>query len=372
MSAPSVAIIGAGPGGCAAAIRLAQFGHNVVLLERGFPLKDKPCGDAWLPDALAQFEILGIPANIMTGGDTRAFDRIDLWDATRQIWTIPLDGNTGRIAPRNTIDQVLRDIAACLVDLRYGSKVVDLAPNPDGWSLIVSTVSGIRREIRVPAVILATGAANAFSRRFGISGNPDTGASISVYGRLAGIDAPLFQFAPLGVPGYGWIFPLANDRVNIGVCAAVHTPSNLRTITQRYLDRWQPADAGPFRAGAGPMWSCTGTRWHTSNGLVSCGDAAGLVDPLTGEGIAPAIESGIAAADAIHTFLDGSPEALPAYSDWIAATFNARYALTPSRNIWRYLNLGTNITPSHNPAGQMSESLLLGQSRLPDGRSRAL
>ena len=339
MTSMTVAVIGAGPAGCAAAITLAKHGIPVTLFERGQPGKDKPCGDAWLPDALDHMSALGVPLDTLSNGTAKPFSQIDLWDATRPIWTISLEGQTGWIAPRATIDQALRDTAASTSDLRYGTSVLALDQTQSGWQLTFKTAAEVKGAEQFPAVILATGAANSFSRHVGIAGNPMTGASISVYGHLPGINAPLFQFSPLGVPGYGWVFPLADDRVNIGVCAATMTPATLRSATQHYLEQWHPHDVGPFRAGAGPMWSNEGTQWHENHGLLSCGDAAGLVDPLTGEGIAAALESGTQAALAIQRFLiEGDAHALPGYSHWVQSTFQRRYAPTPSRRLWRYLN----------------------------------
>ncbi len=165
----------------------------------------------------------------------------------------------------------------------------------------------------------------------------------------------MFQFTPMGLPGYGWIFPLGGGQVNIGVCAAMRAPTNLRERTVTYLERWQAVDRGPLRAGAGPMWSGQGTRWHHDGGLVSCGDAAGLVDPLTGEGIAPAMESGIRAASAISDLLEsGSGAPLSMYTTWVHDTFTRRYADTPVRRLWRYLNGANGINePTSQPQPEM-------------------
>lgn len=350
MTSSAVAVIGAGPAGCAAAIRLAALGQQVVVFERGSRLKDKPCGDAYLPDALQQMAALGVTLDPDPICGAKSFTQIDLWDATRPIWAISLDGREGWIAPRAAVDQILRDAAALSSELRYESVVLAIDPATPGWELTIRAGNSAASPENFSGVVLATGAANAFSRRYGVAGAPITGASISVYGRLTGITAPMFQFSPLGLAGYGWVFPLADDRVNIGVCAIDSRSANLRAATSRYLERWRPSDIESFRAGAGPMWSDRGSRWHQAGGLVSCGDAAGLVDPLTGEGIAPAMESGIAAADAVHTFLTGGGDsALAAYSNWVKSTFRSRYAETPVRRMWRYLN-GATATAASTPA----------------------
>lgn len=334
-----VAIIGSGPAGCAAAITLGRHRVPAVVFERGQPGKDKPCGDAYLPDAVALMDELRITEPFEGNRSARVFEQIELWDSTRRIWTLGLDGRRGWIAPRGAIDQALRDEAGRVSEIRYGTAVIGIRQTESGWQVAFRANDGERVTQEFAAVIIASGAANALSRTFGISGDPTTGASISVYAHVDDVRAPMFQFTPMGIPGYGWVFPLGGGRVNIGVCATMRAPAYLRDRTVAYLDRWQAVEREPLRAGAGPMWSGLGQRWHHDGGLVSCGDAAGLVDPLTGEGIAPAMESGINAADAIASYLgSASNRALAMYSDWVRQTFSRRYSDTPVRRLWRYLN----------------------------------
>jgi flavin-dependent dehydrogenase len=339
VSEPRIAVLGAGPAGCAAAITFARAGVRPTVLERGVPGKDKPCGDAYLPDAVGWLASLGVPIEVVHGPRARPFTSIDLWDDRRPIWTVPLDGQIGMIAPRSVVDQALRDVAAACSDLRYGVSAVGLHGDVDGWRVAVR-INGVTEVIGpFDAVVLATGAANALAREYGIAGEPIVGASMTAYLQVKDIDAPLFQFSPLGLDGYGWVFPLADGEVNIGVCAANQPPRDFRQRTESYLAQWCPGQIGEMRAGAGPMWSGRGSRWHDTRGVVSCGDAAGLVDPLTGEGIAPALESGIAAANAIVGWLASGPsDALGDYSRHISQTFGRRYSLTPARTIWRNLN----------------------------------
>ncbi len=342
MSEPRVAILGAGPAGCAAALTLGRSGIRPVVLERGLPGKDKPCGDAYLPDAIALLTSLGLDLTEIDGSRARSFSAIDLWDARRPIWTVPLDGQTGVIAPRAIVDQALRDAAAQCSDLRYGVLVTGITWSEPGWWVQTPAQDQIGEPGPFDAVILAMGAANALARSFGIAGDPITGASMTAYLTVADLREPLFQFSPLGLDGYGWIFPLANGEVNIGVCAASQPPRDFRQRTLTYLDMWCPGQSPHLRAGAGPLWSGRGRTWHDPRGLISCGDAAGLVDPLTGEGIAPAFESGMAGAAALLGWLANRETTdLARYSRLIRETFEHRYGQTPARSIWRHLNQAT-------------------------------
>ncbi len=332
-----VAIIGAGPAGCAAAISAARAGETVDLFERGNAGKDKPCGDALLPGAVHELRQLGIPPEAMAD-EACSFDRVALWNEDRQIWTLPLGTRRGLVARRATVDQALRDRARMAVQIHYQSRVRRVDWTGSHWLVTFGETS-----VAYDAVVLATGATNAIARQFRVDGQPTISASVSCYARRPGIVAPLFQFAPLSLNGYAWVFPLADDWVNIGVCAIDLAETSLQARATDLLSRWQVTEPGPMRGGAGPLWSDQGTSWHDQRGLLACGDAAGLVDPLTGEGIGPALESGRIAGTAIAAFLHagGDAEPLEAYSIWVKRTFHQRYALNASRRIWAYLNEAT-------------------------------
>jgi len=330
-----VAVVGAGPAGCSAAVALAAVGQCVHLFERGVPGKDKPCGDALLPDAVLELRALSVETDSFRGGGGSPFQCLDLWDARQRIWSLPLGPDQGWVMPRATVDQALRDVAGRTAQVSYQSMVQRIDWDDGRWYV---TVDG--RVSPYDAVVLATGATNALSRLFGVAGQPIIGASISAYGEHDECRAPLFQFAPLGGAGYGWVFPLASGRVNIGVCAVKPGAKRLRSAMMSYLQRWDITTCGPLRGGGGPFWSDMGEKWHDHRGLVSCGDAAGLVDPLTGEGIAAALHNGRAAGRAVAVWLlEGRDlSALSSYSDWVLATFRARYAATPARRCWDCLN----------------------------------
>jgi flavin-dependent dehydrogenase len=330
-----IAVIGAGPAGCASAITLAAAGHRVSLFERGEPGKDKACGDALLPQAVSELNALGLPTDRFSADGGSPFGRLDLWDDRGCIWTVPLGAEVGWVARRAFIDQALRDIAARTVCLTYRARVRSIDYADGQWH-----ITGTGPSAGFDAVVLATGATNALSRSFGIDGRPRVGASVSAYGVHVGVEAPLFQFAPLGGAGYGWIFPLADGRVNLGVCAVEPGPKHLRAAMGSYMRLWAIPETGPIRGGGGPFWSGEGTKWHDTRGLVSCGDAAGLVDPLTGEGIAAALESGRVAGAAVAAWLQQGRMAQPLtiYSAWVLSTFRSRYSRTAARRAWDYLS----------------------------------
>src|SRR5262249_58011339 len=96
--------------------------------------------------------------------------------------------------------------------------------------------------------------------------------------------------------------------------------------------------------GAGPWWSGNGRTCHQQRGIVSCGDAAGLVDPMTGEGITAALYSGRVAGDAVAAFLKTGDAAHPDhYSRSIYDHYAARYRRPLMKRLFNHLS-GTGLS----------------------------
>lgn len=87
------------------------------------------------------------------------------------------------------------------------------------------------------------------------------------------------------------------------------------------------------------LWSGRGVKWHDRRGLIAAGDAAGLIDPLSGEGISAALFSGAQAGVAIAQYLGGSPITLDDYTDWVRSWGYAAYNPQGTRaEFWRMLS----------------------------------
>ena len=117
----------------------------------------------------------------------------------------------------------------------------------------------------------------------------------------------------MAVPGYGWLFPAGDGTVNIG-CGALSTMKgfkslNLNTLCDSYREQMRESwDLGPYlerpRAWRLPM---SAQKRHGS-GWVAVGDAAGLVNPMNGEGIDYGLETGMLIADLFHSDPSTAPE----------------------------------------------------------------
>jgi flavin-dependent dehydrogenase len=328
MQAPSpVVVIGAGPAGCVAALTLVRNGVFPLLVERGLPGKDKACGDAWVLSAVEELESLDIGGREL-GSNWRPFSRIDGYHAEHKVWSYDYAPFEGVIAPRALVDQLLRDrVSTAGCPICYGARATDLRIG-DQIEL------KIRRKAETltlapTAVVLASGSGCRVARLTGLDGEPVLGASVSSYIPTDGnVASPTFLFGE-PEPGYAWVFPTGPNASNAGVCAlSTSSASALRAQLKALLARLGVSGAVPMRGGLGALWSGKGTARSHEAGVVSCGDAAGLVDPISGEGLTAALVSGKRAGAAVASFLSGQHGALADYSRWVRDWGQARYALS--------------------------------------------
>jgi flavin-dependent dehydrogenase len=324
-SLPRVIVIGTGPAGCAAGLDLARNGILPLLVEKGLRGKDKACGDAWIPSAVEELRSFDTDGKL--GSNQHSFDRINGFCSERKVWSFDLTPFEGVIARRANVDQGLRDrVSAVGCQVWYGAEATDLRVS--GRRIELTVRRGTEMHIFAPsAVVLATGGGGRIARRAGLDGKPGLGASLSSYIPTDGnFASPTFLFGE-PEPGYSWVFPLGPHASNTGVFAlSKAAASDLRSQMTALLARLGVSDAVPMRGGVLPLWSGKGTAWSHEAGVVSCGDAAGLVDPISGEGLTAALVSGKRAGEAVASFLSGKPGALDAYSRWIRDWGQANYS----------------------------------------------
>jgi len=329
MSTVDLVVIGAGPAGAATAIRAARQGVTTVVFDRAPYGRDKVCGDGLTPRAVGALEELAIDLGAchlieglrMIAGNT---ERMLRWPRTSRF---PAHG---AVLPRRKLDAALVDAAT-----EAGARVIwdtEALPVFEGDGVVGVEAGG--RVWRAGMVVAATGEPGAAARLLGatrVAGEP-YGVAIRSYAaspRHAERDNEdcLTMTDPDGnaVPGYGWIFPAGDGTVNIGA-GSLSTMKhfsrlNLNSLLDSYHARVQDSWAlGPYlerpRAWRLPMSS---VRRH-GPGWVAVGDAAGLVNPMNGEGIDYGLESGIIAAD---LFVEDPVSAPERYDQVVSERFDA-------------------------------------------------
>ena len=324
-----IAIIGGGPGGSAAAISAARAGLRVALCEKGPHGRDKVCGDGLTPRAIGALDELGIDHSV-----AHRIDGLRMIAGKKQrelAWpTTDRFPNHGAVWPRQRFDNHLLDVAiAAGADVRFGTEALPVIEN--------GTVVGIDaggEVLRSSLVVLATGAQGAAAKMLGAVRDPDEtfGLAIRAYAPTPRhaerhLEACLSLRDEHGtpIPGYGWMFPAGDGTVNIGVGALSTMKGfkklNLNTLLDQYAaivrDSWSLGDyVEKPRAWRLPM-SCV--RRH-GPGWVAIGDAAGFVNPMNGEGIDYALESGMLA---VNCFVDDPATAPASYDRQVGERFDS-------------------------------------------------
>ena len=262
------------------------------------------------------------------------YNRVNLYVGKLLIRQSEYKNKAGWVIPRAVIDQEIRNVTAEYASVQYETFVTDLIIEPTGsLKLSLRYKDGTSNRIECDAVILATGSMNRLSKKLGIDGKPRQAFAISVYAEIQQPDALIFQFVDSYEPTYRWIFPISEKVANVGVCVLNEKPkANLRALGEELLKDHHAKPLGRWRGGWGPLWSGLGQYWHHPSGVVSCGDAAGLINPCGGEGMTAALRSGEQAGKAISGYLLGNRDRLKLeeYSERIIERFSQQYRLTPS------------------------------------------
>lgn len=304
MATFSVAVVGAGPAGATAARLLAGQGAHVSFLEARRLPRRKLCGGGLTPKA----QRLVPPAALATV--ERRIHRLELRGG--RFPALRLDEAAAEIAmvERDRFDFALAEAAAGAgADVRDAEPVETIAEDADGVTLTTR-----RGRVRVDAVVAADGDPSEIARRVGLGGHAARHAlALEVDLPLAaGVPADTAELSFAVPGGYAWYFP-KGDHANVGAGSYRATdPAALRAALVRFA-RDVGLDASEGRIAG--HWIPQGLRREplASRRVLLAGDAAATADPLFGEGIAYALVSGIAAAQAIGEWAAGRESDLRPY-----------------------------------------------------------
>jgi geranylgeranyl reductase family protein len=326
-----VIVVGAGPSGSTAAFYLAQAGLNVLLIEKSRFPRDKVCGDGLTPRAVKSLIAMGVDVTeeagwlrnkglrVIGGGMRLELDWPEL-----SSWP-----GYGLVRPRPSLDeQLARRAQAAGVKLLEGTTVTGPVLNDNGRIVGVETTAeaeekskpesrsdntertrGSIRRYHARVVVAADGNSSRLSVAMGLRKRDDRPMGVAVrsyYTSPRHKDDYLESWLDLWdgdrlLPGYGWIFGMGDGTSNVGLGMLNTSDAFGKTDYRELLKRWlrsMPEEWGyveenrtePVRGAALPMGFNRTPQYY--KGLLLAGDAAGMVNPFNGEGIAYAMESG--------------------------------------------------------------------------------
>ncbi|WP_340536982.1 geranylgeranyl reductase family protein [Nocardioides sp. GXZ039] len=317
-----VLVVGAGPAGSAAAAWAARAGLDVVLADAAVFPRDKTCGDGLTPRAIGELQRLGLEDWLRAHTVNHGLRAHGFGQRLHLPWpggTLP---DWGSAVARTELDDHLRTTAlksgASGID---GARAVDVRRDGDRVAAVVFKQGGETFEIACRRLVVADGVRSPLGKVLGREWHRDTvygvaGRSyvasaksddpwISSHLELRGQDGKILS-------GYGWIFPLGNGEVNLGVgtLATAKRPADLaiKPLMDFYADERRDEFEldGELRAKTsallpmgGAVSNVAGRNWAL------IGDAAGCVNPLNGEGIDYGLETGRVLFD---VFDDAGPD----------------------------------------------------------------
>jgi geranylgeranyl reductase family protein len=339
-------IVGAGPSGSSCAYWLAEAGWSVCLIEKkNFP-REKTCGDGLTPRSVHQLAQMGLEPAVAANGHRYNGLRAFGFGATLEMnWPEhPVFPNYGYTITRFNLDGLIAERAEGLgAVLVNGVEALGLVEPTESANaglrgasgvLVSEKSTGTTGEVRGRYVIVADGQNSRLGRELGTSRNRSWPMGMALRGYYTSerhdepwIDSHLDIRDPKGdvVPGYGWIFPLGDGRVNVGVgllstggaWKGVNTTKLQEYFVAQTADAWGLNDescCGPATGGRLPMGLALGPR--TGANTLTIGDAAGTVNPFNGEGIAYGYETGrLAAGVGGEALLANDASALALYDE---------------------------------------------------------
>ncbi len=338
-------VVGAGPGGSALAADLASRGIEVLLLDKSEFPRDKACGDALSPRAVGILNRLGVNDLLLDVGYRIEGARFTSPNGlTIEAELRGADHHrTGYVVRRMDLDECL-----CSHAVQSGAHLVErirvtaVDERSSGMPSVVGRRRGRRIRWRGRVVVLAVGANLRLLDNLGLLPSRQR-LSFAMRGYWKDTkplgDRIQIRFDGVPLPGYGWIFPVSDTEANVGVGIFNRDPGSgtqLASLLDAFIDQPALNDLlGPGRMIGRPKGFPIRTDFHRSparrNRLLLIGEAAGLVNPFTGEGVDYALESAMLASKTVRECLergDFSDRALSRYERDLRDKFQRVFVVT--------------------------------------------
>ncbi|MFN3600750.1 MAG: geranylgeranyl reductase family protein [Dietzia sp.] len=363
-----VLVVGCGPAGSATATWLARAGREVTVLDAAEFPRDKTCGDGLTPRAMLEVDRLGLGSWARDRITIQGLELRGFGYERRVPWPAGDHGGVGSAVRRTVFDDRLRETA-----VEAGATVIDrvrvtgVEKGDDGE---VTAVRAGDDRVACRTLILADGVRSPVGRLLGRTWHRDSVYAVAArsYVRSTrhdhpwiGSDLELRDEAGAIQPGYGWVFPLGDGEVNLGVgaLATASRPTNVavKDLLHHYArsvrDGWElQAEPRAVTSALLPMGGAVsglaGRNW------AAVGDAAACVNPLNGEGIDYALEGGRLLADLV---VAGGPggDLTRAWPQVLRRTYGEAFAI--ARDAARLLTY-PRFLPLAGPIGMRSQTLM--------------
>ncbi len=311
-----IAVVGAGPAGstCACSALAESEGIRIALIDQETFPRDKSCGDAIRDEAVSALGELGLDA-VFEGRPSIRLLRATFPPKFRYLERfVDFEQYAYHIVERKLFDNALYEAAVQRGAHDFtGYRLTDAAFDESAglWTLTLKKRSGQDAVVRSKVLVGADGASSRVRRIAGLDLNKDEHLSVGLraYAQAEGLDeeALRIDFLESLIPGYGWIFPLKDGKVNIGIGLDIRDYRGIGKGLNAHLDDYirylagegiRIRDLGDIKSHPLPLGSQV-LPLVPQQHVALIGDAAAMIDPFTGEGIHFGIWAGRALGCAI-------------------------------------------------------------------------